>query len=1429
MTMTPEAKRELSATIRALRERLLQDLHAATESAYRLSVSERESGLPQAERTRRRRLESWVREQERAEAGRDRGRRSREDLRREAEKQAAYTLLNRLVLLRLLEAAELRTPAVVTGGWEARGYKDFRALAPALTGDETEGYAFLLRLVFEDLAAELPGLYGPAGVADLIPVPAATLRYVVEALDSPALGSCWTDDMTLGWVYQYWNDPEREALDAKLSSGGKLAPHEIASKTQMFTERYMVEWLLHNSLGPMWLAMCKKHGWAPEVEADGTLARLEERRADWRAKRDASEVSLTELMPLHTDAERRWAYFVPQPIPEDAVTHAPETVRDLKVLDPAVGSGHFLVVLFDLLLALYREEARHRSEEGQPKWSTRAAVERILEHNLHGIDLDPRAVQIAAAALWLKAKQTCPEAEPGRLNLVASNLRLGSLPDEDPALMELRQQVEEETGIPGELTDVVMHALRGADHLGSLLKVDAAVDEAITRHEEGFGRRSAPVQQDFFLPQAPAQQLLPLDRDAARASVLGRLEGFLTRHTGGDDLGLRLRGEQLASGVRFVRLVREGSYDLVVGNPPYQGTPKLEDAGYIVSHYPKAKADLCSAFIERGLQLVLNARPCALLSMRNWLFIKNYEKIRRDVFSQHHLQSIGDFAVGAFDEVPNDILSVAATIIRRQCSPQLPSIGHQPTKISEPAYDRERTQRKRAATLALEGLFQFSVDDYKPVELWPLVYWWPHSLLNRYVRTPKLGENAIVTAGAQASPRDRFLHFHWEFAKFAVLSCSDHSQLPPSDERRWVPYIGGGEGRKWIEPLVDVINWCRNGLTLKVWHEWRTGSVTKRVAGQDVYFQRGVSATAMGHRFQARYQRYLGVPSEGNPAVYRSDPVRTACNMNASLPAYILQCFNPGTAFEVGDVKRLPLFPINDVQRIWAILEKAFVVHEWGREASIEYRRPGPSPWRQAQEWAQAAVDRPDAAALPSYEPEYDPEPPADYLSYALGVVLGRFGPSGEGILNPAKDDLSHALPAGILFLDGTLEANDLRDGLGHDAARPLHAAWAEYGRRIDEGGDIRGYLRTKFFEDVHRKMYESRPIHWPLSSEKKTFVAWVTIHRWAEDTLRVLLADHLQPALRRLEGELDDLRAAKEGGDRRAAREAERRYAKVQKWREELAAFIASVEQCAEKGPPPTDASCPPREADVRYPPDLDDGVMINASAIWPLLLPQWKEPKKWWKELACAQGKKDYDWSHLAMRYWPARVDKKCQADPSLGVAHGCFWKYHPGRAWAWELRLQDEIGPTFRIEEAPYRDDAGHEAHRADWLRDHPAVALAAAEREAIRRLRKRKKPLAELRLLEPGLWAAVPEACWSLELKLSEKQGSEFRLLAPDEAEARAAFEKAHPEIVAARKRLLANLTPPPGLFADEEEDGANDEEGDGPDDSEEAFDGEEVSA
>lgn len=766
MPMTSDAKRVLSATVRLLRARLLESLHAATETAYRLAVRARDAGLDEAARTRRTRLEVWVAEQLRAQdASETMGKRPRtaEDFRCEAEKQAAYTLLNRLVILRLMETpgpsgVPLRALAVVTGGWESRAYKDFRELAPALVGgDDTEGYAFLLKLVFEDLATELPGLYGPAGVADLVPIPAATLRHVIEEFDKPELESCWTDDVTLGWVYQYWNDPEREAIDAKLNAGGKVESHEIASKTQLFTERYIVDWLLQNSLGPMWLAMCRKHAWTSEVEADGTLQRLEERRVEWRAKRDAGEVSLTELMPLHTDAERRWAYYVPQPIPEDAVTHAAESVRDLKILDPAVGSGHFLVAATDLLVALYHEEARHRGVHTHPEWTDRAIVERILSHNLHGIDLDPRAVQIAAAALWLKARQIAPDARPERLNLVASNLRLASLAGDDPALVELRFEVERETGIPSDLTDTIVHALRGADHLGSLLKVDHAVDRAIEAHEETVGPRFAPLQQAMFDQSPPQQGQIAFESAAARRSLLERLETFLSRRTSGDDLGLRLHGEQLAAGVRFVRLAREGAYDLVVANPPYQGTSKMAQSKYVEEHYALGKADLYAAFLLRGLELVRSGGVSAMLTMRNWMFIQQFMELREHLLTEHDFRALGDFGVGAFDEVANDLLSVIGTVARRDVLPRSQGVALQPSRPGEPEYDRERTKRKRAAVLSQKGAFRFLQEDFGSVPERPALYWWSREALVAYANLPKLGDHSSGKFGINLGNNLRFI------------------------------------------------------------------------------------------------------------------------------------------------------------------------------------------------------------------------------------------------------------------------------------------------------------------------------------------------------------------------------------------------------------------------------------------------------------------------------------------------------------------------------------------------------------------------------------------------------------------------------------------------------------------------------------------------
>jgi len=1277
--MSPAAKSWLSETVRALRERLLQDLSNELQSAYRLSIPASRAELGEERAVKRRRLEEWLDEQARAA---NRGQKeslaqARSRHLNSALKLVAATWLNRLVVLGQLEALGLVRVAAFTGGWNSKGFREFRDFAPALAEDN-DGYALLLQLVFDELALDLPGLFGPAGLISLVPMPTATLRHLVESLQGDGLSSddrhsLWRDDTLLGWVYQFWNDPEREALDEKIRNGGKIENHEIAAKTQLFTDRYMVEWLLQNSLGQLWLEMCQRQGWTPEVVASGTLDRLEQRRAEWRELRAQGQVDEEALMPVENELEERWKYYVPRPLAPagQAAAGVPEELRQLKLFDPACGSGHFLVIAFDLLVALYEEEARHRGQPLSPAEVARS----IVENNLHGLDIDPRAVQIAAAALWLKVKsylhtsagRSLPE-PPGlsRMNLVASNLGLSSLPPDDPALLELVTRVEDETGISQELTLRLVETLKGADHLGSLLKVGEALDRAV---------------------QAQAPLLAggaPLSPEQARAGLLGRLEQFVAAHSHSEDLGLRLRGEQLAQGVRFIRLVREGQYHLVVGNPPYQNGGKTADFAYLARHYPLGKSDLYTAFLLRGLQLCRPQGLSSLLTLRGWMFLGNFEKLRQQLLAENSLLLLGDLDRGAFEQILDEVVAVTISVFRRGAAGAGNCVAVLPTPRDDRSRDGRRTLRKRVALLAGYQRYDFQPNDLRAIPGQPLIYWWDREFLERYASTPRLGDTSPARQGTATADNTRFLRLPWEVAPGSVV-LSRHGAAADLDAT-WAPYVKGAAGQSWYEPINSLIRWANRMLEVYLFPR----SFPKNESWN---FRPGIAFSMIGSSFTARAHRYRSVFGDMGSSVFPDDIPATLCLMNSAVAKYVLESLNPGIGFEVGDVNRLPLFPIESAEQIVAILEEAFTRHERARETSVEFRRPGPSPWAYAQQWAQSAVDRPPGAPLPPYQPVEEPQGKFDELSYQLGRALGRFDEQGIAAKVPAE-----ALPHGILFLS----ASGGPDGLEHPAAAALR-----------EHGDL---LRTRFFADDHLKRYEKRPIYFPLSSEKKSFVAWCSIHRWTPQTLLHLLG-MLNAEHNRLQGELADTAGALTGGDRKSQVAAQKRHDQLVGLRSELACFIQQVQDIAERGAPCL--GCTAREADAPFQMNLDDGVMINSAALWPLLLPQgWKDPKAWWIELCNASGKKDYDWSQLAARYFPTRVDRKCQHDPSLAVAHGVFWKYHPEKAYPWELRLQapDELGPDFRL------DEPGSDAYRADYETHHPEKARELRLAEQRRRERK-----------------------------------------------------------------------------------------------------------
>ena len=1350
-------KNQLSKTIRKLRDRLVADLQNAADGAYRLSQRlEAVHGMPEAQFCKRKRLEAWIQEQEATVSG---GKARKKVGQGEkltdsrhfqgAVKLAGATLLNRLVVLLHLEAQGIRRTKVVMGGWDSRGYREFREFAPGLCQDETEGYGLLLGLIYDELSLELPGVFGRVGVTELIPVPASTLREVVTALNdlNPDI---WRDDTTLGWVYQYWNDPEREALDDKLNGGGKIESHEVASKTQMFTERYMVEWLLQNSLGNFWLELCEAQGWRPEAIVSGTLARLEERRQDWRSQRERGEIPLDALMPIETELEERWKYWVPRhPLtpspnkgegkPEGNISsnRTPlarpgrgaggegKSIRDFKLLDPACGSGHFLVIAFDLLWALYEEEAQHRGEQ----WTDLEIAQWIITRNLHGVDLDERAVQIAAAALYLKVKARVKQPLTlNSLNLVAANLNLGSLPADHTALEKLRQEVERTIGIPPGLTNRIVEALKGADAWGSLLRVEDELDLAIAEFETA-------LQEPKQLPLLPlldsdltgvgsvesvsaAQPTQPnsatsKDPQHRKAKLQQQLEQFLQRCTRSDDLGLRLQGEQLAAGVRFLRLLQRESYDLVVGNPPYQGSSKMADASFLTNHYKRGKADLYAAFLERGLELAKPQGYSALLTMRNWMFISQYSAIRQYLLEKFSLRLLGDLDRGGFESILDEVVSTVMSVFQKT-TPLDKSIAIQPTPLDDNSRDSQRTNRKRAAVLLQVGRYEFEVERFDVIQEKPIVYWWDQDFLDRYANTPKLSSINSVKVGTSTANNVRFTRYAWEIKTVSIYRV-DYFDNEDNMTWKWQPFINGAKGRKWIEPLLEIINWeygaleCRNlsGATM------RNLSFNRKA---------GVAFVMIGSNFSARSHRYKSILGNKGSSVFSKSTEEIPnllAILNSSKSKQIMQSLNPGVGFEVGDVTRLPLFPIESADEIFAQLETSFSQHEAARETSVEFQCPGPSCWVYAQDWAQQAVDREPGEPLPPWEPVYQEATPADWVSYSVGVALGRFPAN-----SPSPEGNQMGLPHGILYLSAYFHPES-SECLNHPATQFLRDTWQTQGERLAKGNRLGDWLRLNFFKEDHLKRYEQRPIYFPLSSEKRNFVAYVSIHRWQDDTLTTLLVEYLRPDLAHLEGALADLQTARYEGDKKTQAQAEKRYADLQKLRDELASFTNLVQHCAETGPPPAKASDPPITP-ATYRMDLDDGVMINSAALWPLLEPQWNTPKTWWHELCTAKGKKDYDWSHLAARYFPQRVDQKCQSDPSLAVAHGCFWNYHPAKAYEWELRLQDEIGPDFTI------DEVNSDQHRQTFLKERSDLAAKLREKEEKRRERKYKKDTEDLSL-------------------------------------------------------------------------------------------------
>lgn len=1215
-------------------------------------------------------------------------------------REKAYTTANRLAFLFLLEARGLR-PALVLKGTALSPIRDNQDFFAALLNGADQGWTYFLNQVWDSLSLELPALFTRTRLQDTLPVPGLTLVWLINEFAKAELADVWLDDTTPGWLFQYWNDPDRKAIDEKLqNTTNKVESSDLAHKTQLFTERYMVEWLVQNSLGSQWLALCKKKNW---------------------------EYSINK-------ANDFWRFYVEQDIQAELIKAVPETLAEFKILDPAMGSGHFLMYAFDYLYMLYKDEDRFsgsiRSDE--------EIVDLILESNLHGIDIDNRAVQIAAASLFIKARTYSPEYKLKKMNLVASDLGLAKLSDSDPSLQTFIHAMKTQAGLTSSLSLRIFNSLKTADYMGSLLQVN----EEINRISDIFSH----------------------DKNLTR-TILIILSRFIQNHDAGEDLGVQSLAEQMQKGMRLIEILGT-PFDLVIANPPYLGLGKVIEsiADAFQKDYACGKADMYSIFILRGLNLLKKGGISAMVTPRGWMFISQFEEMRNKILTETQFRICGDLHLGAF----SDMKDVSATmfVIQNSKPKKEVSIFVRPVPKQEIRRDQYQVEKNIQGLISQECTYRFPQERFVDISGSPMIYWWPEEFRQVYLKAKKLREVGEVKTGMNSSNNTRFLRNYWELTYTEIMLNSIEGLS--SNIQKWSPYIKGAAGNRWYQSIETVIDWRSNGKHVRIFNLDAPGG---RVQNSEYFFRQGLAFSYTGtNGFFCRLRKFKSIFDVQGSSIFCDNPEKMQVLLSSSISGYISQSFNPTIANQVGDIANIALFDyIVDYQsyldRARSLYDELFA----STETNIEYRYHFMESERFEVEEARIR-DEIDKEILAHFSPDtvkaiYEEigESPFDYpardggivpegfaeayqtsdsildlahqfrlhpdtiidikntlqlvhqnqqqknafqhLSWAIGVLLGRFDADTCGL-----SDADSSVSQGLIYLTALDDDEGFKRPLGKAAGKESIEAlrailekkhgregmsdiWSEIERALVEAdgrANVGEWIRLEAFAR-HKELYENRPIYFPLVSARKNFFVWVNIHCWNDGTLSAILANYLKPDRDMLEARVRGLREdIVQTTDKRTRVQLEDAVYEYGRLHEELAAFTDLVTRIAERGPDPAI-----QEAETSFVMDLDDGVMVNSAALWELVQGEWKDPKKWWEILSNPSGKKDFDWSHLAMRYWPKRVFEKANSDPSLAVAHSdygaykgkdLFAKLHPVAAKKWK-ELQGK-----KIEEKFVKRDAG-----------------------------------------------------------------------------------------------------------------------------------------
>ena len=758
----------------------------------------------------------------------------------ETVKECVFTLFNRLAALKVMEDREL-FPEVIRRRAEhgnlSYSHKMWLEEHPDMRSAERMGLKDFLSDKFQQLFEEygIP-LYKAAHPYAVMPT-ADELDEIITAFndieqDEQCGSDIWKGDDILGWMYENFNTVEKVQLK---ESGEKIEYDKVFLQSQIYTPQWVVKFLVDNTLGKQYLEMYPDSRFMIDEETGKTK------------------------------------YLIAN-APKHQVRHPkPNGILDIKLIDPACGSGNFLIYAFTVFYDMYVDQMENYGAD----FSRRDIPKLIVENNLYGVDLDERAVQITQIALFIKAMQL--KGRRGKMptycNVVSSHF---SLPDYETIEATFKMGDTHWDEKQREMLKDIWNDLCNAHKFGSLLRLKEKIEAMMPEQERSLFNDEQI--HDFFSFKNQAIEML-------------RKQVQLWGGEGSNAYSLSLVNDALT----FLDILTT-SFEVAVANPPYTDSsdfgPELKE--FAEANYKKPmkfNINLYACFIKRCCELTDNLGKVGMIHPMTFMYIKTFEDVRKFILNQTHINLFVEYGLSnLFGSV---MVDPAFYVLEKDKSEKNDSLF-----ISLDQYTRT-PQEKFKKQYCLEALsdivagnenkhvYLLPQDKLKAIKSWPFIYWISDEFREKFGNL-LLDDVAKIKQGIATTNNNRFCRLWWEIE---------------GSSQKYYPYSKGGAYNKWAGNLWLYINWEETSVSYI--------SKRGRLQNKDYYFKEGITYSGSGSKGTS----FREFPKDclfdvGGSCIFPTEKYNNRfyllAFLNTSLCFYIADCLNPTVNTQVGDMQRVP-------------------------------------------------------------------------------------------------------------------------------------------------------------------------------------------------------------------------------------------------------------------------------------------------------------------------------------------------------------------------------------------------------------------------------------------------------------------------------------------------------------------------------------------